>query len=343
MFQTGLLLALLSLLASCARTPTPDLGSRSSTDMQLAWPAPPAPARIEFLREVSRPSDLGIEPGIWGLLTGWLVGTEDARLVRPTAVLMTDNEILYVADPGSRGVHRFDLPNRRHQIIRLDDDTGLRSPIALALGASNRVYVSDSAMNRIFTIDQGQDHAIPFPAEVDLDQPTGLALDEERLYVVNTKQHEVLVFDLSGKLLFKFARRGAGAGEFNYPTMIWIDPSTHELWVTDSLNFRLQRFDRDGQFLSAFGRTGDATGNLPRPKGIAMDSDGNLYVLDAIFNAMQIFQPTGELLLYLGSQGRLPGQFWLPTGIYIDGKDRIFIADSFNSRVQIFQYKGDKG
>ncbi len=334
--RTTLFLIAGALLASCAGSP--DFSMQEEKNYNTVWPQPPGKARIRFINEISNAADLGIQPGLWSRLAGWFAGEEKQRLIRPTAVVMTTEEIMYVADPGSRAVHRFDTRRKKHELIRLEDGAAFRSPIALAIGPENRVYVSDSALNQIFLITDDSKYATPFQTSIELDQPTGIALDNERLYVVNTLQHEILAFDLEGQLLFRFGRRGAGAGEFNFPTMIWSEPSTRKLWVTDSLNFRIQQFDHNGRFISTFGRPGDATGDLPRPKGVATDRHGNLYVLDSLHNSMQIFNPAGELLLYIGNQGREPGQFWLPTGIFIDNKNHIFVADSFNSRVQIFRY-----
>ncbi len=87
-----------------------------------------------------------------------------------------------------------------------------RSPISLAVDADNRVYVSDSALNQIFLIDKQANHAIPFKTEIELDQPTGLAFDAARgrLYVVNTRQHQVLAFDQQGELQFSFGNPWCG-------------------------------------------------------------------------------------------------------------------------------------
>ena len=103
------------------------------------------------------------------------------------------------------------------------------------------------------------------------------------------------------------------------------------------MNFRIQILNRDGEFISAFGEIGDASGYFSRPKGIATDSFGHIYVSDALFHVVQVFDRTGQLLYTFGSQGEGKEQFWLPTGIYIDDKNFIYIADSYNSRIQIFQ------
>ena len=104
------------------------------------------------------------------------------------------------------------------------------------------------------------------------------------------------------------------------------------------MNFRVQVFTPDGQFLSGFGRHGDAVGDLARPKGIATDSMGHIYVVEGLFDVVNIYNQEGRLLLTFGGGGRGPGQFWLATGLAIDSQNRIYVADSFNRRVQVFQY-----
>lgn len=331
------------LLVSCT------VGSRqdeqTSVVQKIVWPKPPSQARIEFVQNIASPEDAGIEPGFLSRLLSLIVGADETRLIRPTSAVMTSDEMLYVADPGAKAVFRFDMVGKKYHVIQLEGDMPFRSPIALAISPDNRVFVSDSALNKVFVLDRESEVAVPFETEVELQQPTGLAVDQERgrLYVVNTRQHQVLAFDLEGKLLFSFGGRGAGGGQFNYPTQIWSEPSSGELWVTDSLNFRVQRFHEDGRIISTLSGVGDATGDLPRPKGVATDTLGNVYVMDALLHTMQIFSPDGELLLYLGEQGRGVGQFWLPMGIFIDSRNRIYIADSFNSRIQVFRYLDNRG
>jgi len=105
------------------------------------------------------------------------------------------------------------------------------------------------------------------------------------------------------------------------------------------MNFRVQTLTTEGAFLTAFGQSGDQTGTLNRPKGIATDAMGNIYLVDALFGAVQVFSPEGKLLYYFGSNGAQPGQFQLPSGISIDDRNVITVADSLNHRVQVFRYR----
>jgi len=77
-------------------------------------------------------------------------------------------------------------------------------------------------------------------------------------------------------------------------------------------------------------------------KGVAADSEGNIYVVDSGRDMVKIFNREGKLLLFFGDKGNERGMFWLPAGIFIDRDDRIYVADTFNQRVQVFQFLGGK-
>ena len=339
-----ILAGILGLMLVACTGPSKEEGQASEVKRPV-WPKPPAQARIEFVRSITSPEDVGIEPGFWSRLASIFVGREEVRLVRPTSVVGIDGEMLFVADPGSKIVHRFDVRDNDYRALKPAEGGAFRSPISLAVDPTERVYVSDSALDRIFIMERDSEAALPFNTDVELQQPTGLAFDaaRDRLYVVNTRKHQILAFNRQGESVIAFGSRGAGAGQFNYPTQIWCDPSTGELWVTDSLNFRIQHFSPEGEYLSSFSGVGDGTGNMARPKGVATDSAGHVYIVDGLFNNLQIFNLSGELLLYLGRQGRGIGQFWLPVGIFIDRQNRIYVADSYNNRVQVFRFLENKG
>jgi DNA-binding beta-propeller fold protein YncE len=327
-------------LSACAQVSVPPVAQPSK---ELVWPAPPAAARIAYVQSIAQPLDLGITPGFFQRLGNFLVGSEEVRLVRPMAVVTGADAAVYVADPGARAVFRFDTARQRAEVIRRADGLPLPSPVGLVRGPSGTIYVADSALRGIYVIKPKSREAQLLTLKADLQQPSGLAYDPltGKLYVVDTGAHQIKIFGKNGELLASFGHRGAGDGEFNYPTLIWRD-GQGKLYVSDALNFRIQMFDAAGKFLGKFGEHGDATGHQSRPKGVATDRDHHVYVVDALFHAIQVFDTAGVFLLNVGGQGHAPGEFWLPTGIYIDNGDNIYVADSHNQRIQVFRYLGDQ-
>jgi DNA-binding beta-propeller fold protein YncE len=329
-------LALIGALGACA-APTPPEPSNPST---LVWPSAPEAARVVFVRSFARPEDLGITKGILQRLAEWFVGPSENHLVRPMAVVASGSTLL-VADPGARGVHRFDVKNGDYTLIRAENGAPLPSPVGLALGEAGTVFVADSSLGSVLSIAPGAAFATPVKLSDPPQQPTGIAFDRasQRLFVSDTARHQVRVYGLDGALRSTLGRRGAGSGEFNFPTMIWLG-AAGQLLVTDSLNFRTQIFAADGRFVGRFGRPGDSPGDSPRQKGVATDSLGHIYVVDSLLHAVQIFDAAGQLLLSIGGPGQGPGEFWLPTGVFIGEDDVIYVADSFNQRIQVFRYVG---
>ena len=330
----GLTALLLTACASVPRAPT-------TPAKPIQYPPAPATARLVYVKSFSVPEDLEIEKSFFERVVEFFAGAKEAHLVRPMAVL-AQNDMLYVADPGAKGVHRFDLKNRRYTLLQRENEEPLHSPVALAAAANGEVLVVDSMLDGVFAIGPDAKFAQPVALKAALSQPTGIAIDPANgyRYIVDTNAHAVKVFKSDGTLADSFGQRGGGDGEFNYPTMIWRSRD-NAYWVTDSLNFRVQRFDAAGHFRGRFGRLGDASGMMSRPKGVATDRAGHVYVIDSLFHAMQVFDPQGQLLLYVGGQGRDFGEFWLPTGLYIDRDDTIYVADSHNRRVQVFRYVGE--
>jgi DNA-binding beta-propeller fold protein YncE len=94
----------------------------------------------------------------------------------------------------------------------------------------------------------------------------------------------------------------------------------------------------DGQALQTVGRRGLFMGDMPRPKGVAVDKEGNIYVIESYFDYLLVFNAAGQFLMPIGGTGSGVGQFYQPGGIAVDWRDRIYIADTFNGRVVILQF-----
>jgi DNA-binding beta-propeller fold protein YncE len=241
--------------------------------------------------------------------------------------------MLFVTDPVAGCVHVFNPVDETYEQIREAATGWLEGPVGVTCDSRNHLYVSDADAGRVTVYD---DSFTPlFDISDGLIRPTGLAVFRDALYVVDSGAHVIRVYDTEGRLLDIIGRRGSAPGEFNFPLFL---TAAGGLMVVDALNFRIQSFDADMHVVSVFGSAGDRPGTFARPKGIGVDSDGNVYVSDALFDAVQVFDSSGTLLLVFGQTGSGEGGFQSPNGMYIDVSDRIHVCDALNGRVQIFEY-----
>jgi streptogramin lyase len=133
----------------------------------------------------------------------------------------------------------------------------------------------------------------------------------------------------------KFGEVGTEPGKLKTPWGVAVD-SAGNLWVADTGNNRIEKFDAEGKYLSKFGETGSEPGKLSGPEGIAIDSKGNIWVADSGNNRIEEFGPEGKYLLTVGSAGTEPGKFKAPAAIAFDSKSNMWVADTGNSRVEKF-------
>lgn len=310
----------------------------------LAWPPVPAPARIRYVGEIRRAADLKAPKKIFESLGTLLLGPQKTQpLYGPRSVTSTrQGRRIWVADPGGRRVHMFDLDRRTYLEINRVGETPLLTPVDVCPGPGESVFICDSENVAIFRVRESDAtliEALRLPEE--LMRPVALHFDDDRheLYVVDAVAHRVVVLDPGGRLLRIIGGRGDQPGRFNFPCDIAQNDDL--IWVVDSGNQRVQGLTPHGEPVAIFGTPGDAPGDLALPKSIAFDGDGHAYVVDARFENVQVFDRTGRLLLFFGQEGTGPGEFWLPSGIHIDPTDRIWICDSYNRRLQVFQYLTD--
>ncbi|HXS60277.1 MAG TPA: SBBP repeat-containing protein [Candidatus Sulfopaludibacter sp.] len=123
---------------------------------------------------------------------------------------------------------------------------------------------------------------------------------------------------------------GSGNGQFSNPSGIAID-SSNRVYVADSNNDRIQKFDNNGTFIKQWG-SGDRQSIYP--SGIAIDSSGKVYVTDDYIGRIQKFDNNGTFIKQWGSSGSGNGQFSNPHGIAIDSSGNVYVADSGNKRIQ---------
>jgi DNA-binding beta-propeller fold protein YncE len=328
------------LMSGCATTPTEQPLER------LVWPPPPEVTRIEFVRTISSDQDLGTDTTFSQKIIDLLSGqpTPPRHVVQPMGLAVSDDgQRVYVSNVGTGMVFMFDFTQETFVEI-----SGLGTPSGLALDTEERLYVVEQGRRQIAVFDsEGQ--RVRAITHADIERPVGIAIDRQRgrIYLVDSgraesssktkKGHSIKVFGMDGTLIKTIGGRDAPPDHrMLYPTYAAVDQAGN-LYVSDTLNARVQQFDADGNYVRTFGKRGNGFGMFERPKGVAVDSFGNLYVVDTAWSNVQIFNARGEVLLFFGERGSYPGLLTNPTDIAIDTRNRIYVADHLSHRINVYQ------
>ncbi|MEC4673689.1 MAG: 6-bladed beta-propeller [Nitrospirota bacterium] len=145
--------------------------------------------------------------------------------------------------------------------------------------------------------------------------------------------------------ILAFGTDGVDDGEFRAPTGIAIDGEGY-LYVADTDNHSIQKFDKDGNFIARWGGEADSEeGSFYYPRGLATTAEGYVFVADSGNNRVQKFDPDGNFMHAWGKfgfawRGAEAGSFDVPWGVATDQQGNLVVSDTSNARIQKFQSDG---
>lgn len=176
--------------------------------------------------------------------------------------------------------------------------------------------------------------------------PIHVAVDRDGfIYVTDRENHSVQKFEVGWENGGFFARyvdgwgeEGKADGQFNEP--YGITAGADGVYVVDSLNDRVQKFDFDGALLYKWGSEGKDEGFFYAASGLDIDPDGNVVVAGRSARRIQTFTKHGEFLSSWQSHGNGKGRFENPSGVAIDADGFVYVLDKNNNQVQKFTADG---
>ena len=163
----------------------------------------------------------------------------------------------------------------------------LAFPRAVAVNSRGEIFVSEYGLTERVqqfsahgkSVLNGFGHMGDGPGE--FNRPEGLCVDkQDRLYVADSCNHRIQIFDAQGKFLRAYGKAGRAAGELSYPYDIVVDAEGRQ-YVCEFGNSRIQVFDAGDHPIEIIGGPGAEPGQFANPWGVALDSHGNLYVADS--------------------------------------------------------------
>jgi len=225
------------------------------------------------------------------------------QLVQPLGLDVDAKENLYVVDAVTKQVKVYDAKGKFLRLLGGPKMLSRPSGVAVSPGGE-RVYVVDTGgvqrheehRVRVFDGASGA-HLFDFgkrgtgEGEFNLARDAAVAPDG-RVYVVDSGNFRIQVFDRDGKFLKAFGGVGRYPGNFARPREIAIDREGR-VYVSDAAFGNVQIFDGDGQLLMHIGERSerDQPARYMLPSGVAVDRDGRLYLADEFFRRVDVFRP----------------------------------------------------
>jgi NHL repeat-containing protein len=163
-----------------------------------------------------------------------------------------------------------------------------------------------------------------------------------------------------------FGSQGSGAGQFQAPVGVAVRQSNGAVYVADSGNARVQKFDANGNFVAAFGWgvadgvakseictsscqagiPGSGAGQFSLPTSIAVSdasgpSAGKVFVGDAGNNVVLKFDANGNFLSAIDGTTTPQGHFQALVGVAVDQNGALWTLDASTSNITQFDAKGN--
>lgn len=220
------------------------------------------------------------------------------RLAAPFGIAIDKADRVYVADTALKRVNVYAPTGELVGVVSRIGGEALVNPTGVAVDEANgRLLIVDSRAHRVFAVDldawdkgtwfSGSDESGSFY------YPTFVATDAAgRIYVSDTLNFCVRVFDKEFKFIRRIGEHGTALGNFDRPKGVAVD-SEGNLYVVDAAFSNFQIFDGEGRLLLFVGSFGLQPGAFRLPSGICIDKRDRIFVVDSINARVQMFQFLG--------------------------------------------------
>jgi outer membrane protein assembly factor BamB len=162
------------------------------------------------------------------------------------------------------------------------------------------------------------------------------------LWVPDGRNDRFQIFASDGTFIEAWGTPGSAEGQLDFAAVNLLgaaafDPSGN-LFVADSGNHRIQKFDPNRRFLTAWGSQGLGDGQFSSLTDIAVDGQGRVYATDYDRNDIQVFDGAGHFLASWSNQGEATE--FNPNGITVAPDGNVWVAEYAMHRIQQFSPDG---
>ncbi|CAI8052177.1 E3 ubiquitin-protein ligase TRIM71, partial [Geodia barretti] len=180
--------------------------------------------------------------------------------VRPFGIAFNSHQEMIVSEWGGHKVSIFDIRGQKIRTFgsRGDSPDQMESPAGIATDDADNIYVSSWHKLQKFTSSGELIKCIGRRGsnEGEFDVPRGVTLYDNQVYVCDSNNDRIQVFDLDLNFVRSIGSRGKGRGELDAPDDVKFDTAGN-MYVAEFGNERVQVMDTSGQFIRIFGQEGE--------------------------------------------------------------------------------------
>ncbi len=216
-------------------------------------------------------------------------------LNQPQRVVVERAGRIYVLDADRDRLKVFSYRGARLPDLKLPGLTDRKgiALCALAIDADDNLYLAENQLQEVFVYDAERRMVTRFGSRGDgpgqFSAIGGLAVDAERIFVLDQPGTAIQVFDHKGHFVRGWGEHDMGPEAFSLPESIAVD-DRGRLFIADALRHEVKFFEAEGRFMGHSGDYGTSAGQFGYPAGVAIDWAGRLAVVEKANGRVQIFE-----------------------------------------------------
>lgn len=301
--------------------------------------------------------------------SAWNAGSANNQFNDPIGIAFDGDGNVYISDSDiwyGGGNQRIQIFNSSGTYLATIGETGVPGsdnahfnyPRRIAV-YSDTLYVADAYNHRVQIFDISNPLTPVYSATLGvtgvsgsdnahLNNPEGVGVDATYIYVADSNNNRVQIFNRTTRAYVATIGTGGGSGNYqvHYPSDVSADTSGN-IYVADAWNKRVQQYNSSRVYVRTYGTTGvsyvtDGYHYL-KPRGVAVAADGSIYIVEERGQRLVKLNAAGVFQWSIGQPGQTGSDnnhlAW-PQDVAVDGIGRVYVVESSNNRVQIFTSGG---
>lgn len=207
--------------------------------------------------------------------------------------------------------------------------------------STGRVAVTDSSNNRVMVYNGYSSNFSFYQSQngyLGMSLPTHAILENNKLTVLDSHSR-ILRYNsvLNNTNLFtEFGVYRNSSDLFSNPQSVCVDQNNGDVYISDSFNHRIKKYNENGQLLATYGGVGGpygygtALGYFAYPKQVFVDGNGLMYVADYGNSRIVCRNPITGVFAQVAAVAS-------PWGVTTDSSGRLYVSSWADNSISVYQ------